>query len=123
MSGTLLLSIYILKKKKIPEISSLKSKYFYIGLYPTECNTLPENANTTRHRLGLDKSRLLDKEGKVFSYLFECTEAEVNSLLPDLFLPLRTVGGLSFYKLLSNCPEEEEGQKLEGLENLDYRES
>lgn len=29
----------------IPEISSLKSKYFYTGFEPTECNTLPENAN------------------------------------------------------------------------------
>lgn len=47
-----------------------------------------ENANTTRQRLGLNKSRLLDKGEKVFSYLFECTEAEVNSLLPDLFLAI-----------------------------------
>lgn len=51
----------------------------------------------------------------MFSYLFECTEAEVNSLLPDLFLPLRTVGGLSFYKLLSNCREEEEGTETRGV--------
>lgn len=42
-------------------MASLKSQYFHTGLKEQNvANTLPENANTTQQRLGLNKSRLLD---------------------------------------------------------------
>lgn len=44
----------------------------------------------------------------MFSYLFECTEAEVNSLLPDLFLAIESCRWSGIILLsISNLGEEE----------------
>lgn len=44
----------------------------------------------------------------MFSYLFECTEAEVNSLLPDFLLAIESCCWSCIVLLsISNCWEEE----------------
>lgn len=58
----------------------------------------------------------------MFSSLFECTEAEVNSLLPDLFLAIENCGWSRVVLLtVSNAWKEEGRSETRGVGSSDYR--
>lgn len=108
MSGTLFLSLHII----------YIYKYLKFLLWKVNISTVVLNQQNVKPSLkmptlpstdwDLNKSRLLDKEQKVFSYFFECTETDVNSLLPDLFLTIKNCYSPCVLLLnISYCWEEE----------------